>query len=247
MRRVLFSWHAISIYSYPAMLYLGLVFGIVAGNFAANRSGLDSLRVFLAMLILTVPALVGARLLFVATHWEIYRREPRRIWRRSEGGSALQGGLALMLIVSVPLLAVFSLPFGEFWDMTTFTLLIALLFTRVGCILNGCCCGQPTEGWLGLRLPNHLGVWRRRIPTRLLEAGLAALLLLGAVILWDQRPFAGAVFLGIIATYSFGRALLEPTRETSARLGALNTSQTAAAAFGFVAFVSLLVGWLGIY
>jgi len=246
MRRVLFTWHDISIYSYPAMLYLGMVFGVISGNFAANLIGLDSLHVFLAMLLLIIPALVGARLLFVATHWGIYRREPSRIWRRSEGGAALQGGLALMVIVSVPLLGAFSLPFGTFWDVTIFTLLIAMLFTRVGCTLNGCCSGRPTEGWLGLRLPDQHGVWQRRIPIQLLEAGLAALLLLGAAVLWKWRPFPGAIFLGSVAAYSFGRVLLEPNREAADRIGALNVQQVLAATLGVIALSALLVGSLGI-
>ena len=47
MRRVLFELNGIKIYSYPAMLYLGLNLGVVAENFAAKAAHLDTLRVFI--------------------------------------------------------------------------------------------------------------------------------------------------------------------------------------------------------
>ena len=57
------------------MLYVGLVAGVIAGNIAAHASGIDPLRVYVATLILIVPALAGARLQYVLAHWNLYRQE----------------------------------------------------------------------------------------------------------------------------------------------------------------------------
>ena len=65
MHPVLLAWHGIRVHSYSVLLYLGLVLGIVAGNHAAHRAGLDSAHVFIAMVFLAIPGLVGGRLLFV--------------------------------------------------------------------------------------------------------------------------------------------------------------------------------------
>ena len=73
--------------SYPAMLYLGLVCGVAASNVAAHAAQLAAGRVFVATLILLIPALLGARLLFVLTHWELYRADPGRIWRRAKAAA----------------------------------------------------------------------------------------------------------------------------------------------------------------
>ena len=81
LHQVLFEWRAIRIYSYPAMLYVGLNLGIVAADYAANLAGMPSARVLATIIVLTVPGLIGARLLFIATNWAIYRREPWRMWR----------------------------------------------------------------------------------------------------------------------------------------------------------------------
>lgn len=244
MRPVLFRWHGLRVHSYPAMLYVGLVLGVVAGGHAAGLEGLAQGRAVVALALLTIPALVGARLLFVAIHWRVYRREPRRIWRRSEGGAAMLGGLPLAVLASVPLLTTMHVPFAAFWDAATFTIVIGMVLARAGCLLNGCCGGRPTTGWLGLLLPDHHGVWRRRIPTQVLEAAWALLLLGGGVALWDHRPFPGAVFLTTVAAYALGRIVLEPTRELQDWLGRVNVQQMISVAFAALAMVGLLVAWL---
>ena len=225
------------------MLYLGIVLGIVAGNYAANVAGLASARVYVAMILLLIPGLVGARLLFVATNWDIYRREPRRIWDQSDGGAGMQGGLPFIVAASIPLLGALGVPFFAFWDVATFTMLIGLMFARVGCLLNGCCCGRPADGWLALYLPNCRGVWFRRIPTQILEGGWAALLLAGAVGFWSCAPFPGAVFLATVAAYSIGRFGLEALRESQSRVGAMNVQRALSLGFGVLAATGLVIAW----
>lgn len=219
MRKILFSWHGLTIYSYPAMLYVGLVAGVFIGAWVAQNSGLNADRFAVAVLILLVPALVGARLYFVLTRWDEYRREPRRIWRRSEGGMALYGGLILAVPLSVPVLRVMDLPFAAFWDAATFTMLLGMAFTRVGCLLNGCCGGRPSGAWFALDLPDDRGIWQRRYPTQLIEAAFALLLFAVAFTLRSRAPFPGAIFFSAVVAYGAGRFFLERLRadETGGR------------------------------
>jgi phosphatidylglycerol:prolipoprotein diacylglycerol transferase len=213
VRRVLFSWHGVDVHSYPALLYLGLLCGVYAGYGAASSMPIDADRAAAAILILIVPALVGSRLWFVANHWHLFRREPRRIWRRGDGGAALVGGLVLAVAVSPALLAALGLPFGTFWDAATFTMLVGMIFTRVGCLLNGCCVGRPSEGRLALHLPDHRGRWERRHPVQLLELAAAVVLLAGAAAIATAPPFPGAVFVFALAGYGCARSILNPLRE----------------------------------
>ncbi len=243
MRRILLEWHGIPIYSYPAFLYLGLVFGMVAENHAAHVAGLDPGRVFLATLALIVPALVGARLLYVASRWQSYWREPQRIWQRSEGGAAMLGAVPFMVLAAVPVLAGFELPFGAFWDVATFCILVGMIFARIGCLLNGCCSGRPSEGRWAIRLADHRGIWRRRFPSQLLEAGWAALLLVGAAIVWPASPFPGALFLAGLGGYAAGRVLLEATRETRQALGPIDLQQLLTTVLSGLALACLVLLW----
>lgn len=231
MHPVLFQWRGLTVYSYPAMLYIGLVAGVVAGNAAAHAAGLDAFRAYVATLVLVAPALIGARLWHVACHWQLYRKNLRRIWDRNDSGYAMYGGLPVILLLSVPLLAALQLPFGAFWDVGTFTLLVGMIFARMGCLMNGCCAGRPSRSWLSVYLPNCLGLWQRRIPTQCLEAGWGAVVLVFAVTMWRWMPFPGALFLFVTAGYACGRLLLESTRE----------SQTPAARFTNYAISVVLI------
>jgi phosphatidylglycerol:prolipoprotein diacylglycerol transferase len=198
------------------MLYAGLVLGLAAGNVVANARGLDAGRIYVSTLLLLIPALIGARLSFVAAHWSVYRREPRRIWRRSEGGMAMLGGLPLAVPSSVPLLAALGVRFGAFWDVATITILVAMVVTRIGCLLNGCCWGRPTSSRWGLVLPDARGEWQRRVPTQVLEAAWAAVVLAVALAA-GERLREGAVFAGGLCAYGLGRMVLELLREHTDR------------------------------
>jgi phosphatidylglycerol---prolipoprotein diacylglyceryl transferase len=242
MHQVLFKWHRITVFSYPAMLYLGIVLGLVTENYAAHLAGLNASSVFIATLVLLVPALIGARLLFVASRWELYSREPRRIWRRSEGGAALYGGLPCAVLVSLPLLLLLRLPFGAFWDAASLTILVGMLFARLGCLLHGCCAGRPAQGWFALYLPNQDGVWRRRLPTQILEMGWTALLFLAIAFLWwHHRFFPGALFLFLVGGYGLGRLLLEGTREEQDSIRGIILHRTISLALIAIALVCWFV------
>lgn len=213
MRPILFYWRGIPIHSYPALLYVGLVAAVVAGNLAAHAAGIDAFRVYLATLLLIVPALVGARLLHVVAHWESYRRNLRRIWDRNEGGYGMYGGLPLVLLASVPLLQALHLPQGAFWDVGVFSILTGMIFARIGCLLNGCCSGRASTVWFSLYLPDHDGKREERIPTQCLEAAWAAVLLVSAIAVRHRMPFPGALFLSVCCAYAAGRLVLETFRE----------------------------------
>lgn len=245
MRPVLFVVRGFEVPSYPLLLYFGLVAGVTVGDAAALASGMESGRVYVAMMLLIVPALVGARLLFVATHWNAYRHDLRRIWNTSEGGAALYGGLLLSLPLSLPLLRLLAVPVGAFWDVATFTMLVGLVFARIGCLLNGCCGGRVSDARVSVLLRGADGVWRRRIPVQLLEGALGAALLVAAALMLHHRPFGGAVFLAAAAAYGAGRLALLPAREIEADRSGVRWQARISSALVGLALAGLVLGWLG--
>jgi len=244
MRRVLFNFFGVSIYSYAAMLYVGIVLGIYAELYAAATVGLSVPVILTATLILIATALLGARLLHVLSHWHLYRLNPERILRCADGGASMYGGLLLAFPASFPVLAMLGLPFRTFWDLTSFAMLTGMIVTRAGCFLNGCCAGRPTAHWCGIHLPNYRGVWHRRIPVQILEAIWGSAVLAGAVLLWGRLPFQGALFLYAVGAYGLGRVVLESLRDEQDRFHGVSvhkliSSGLIAASLGVFAF-----GWL---
>ena len=164
------------------------------------------------MLLIFPVALAGARLLFVALHWNVFRRDKKRIWSTNEGGAALYGGLMLSFLLSLPLTWVTRLPLGAFWDAVAIALLVGMIFTRTGCALQGCCAGRLSQSWLAFNMPDVHGVWRRRLPFPLFEVGVAAVTLALCTKLFAESS-GGRLFLSSLAMYAGGRWLFEPTRE----------------------------------
>ena len=244
MRPVLFRLRGVTIRSYPAMLYVGLDAGLVAGNAAAHAAGMDAFRVLVVSLILLVPSLIGARLLYVASHWRIYRQNPELIWNRNQGGAAQYGGLALALPLSFPLAGAFRLSWGGFWDASVFTILVGMIFGRIGCLLNGCCAGRPSRSRLAVDLPNVEGVWARRLPTQCMEAIWAAGLLALAIEIRPRLLSPGALFWIVVAGYAAGRLVLESTRESRPGTRRFTIHHGLSAALILISATALAFGWL---
>jgi prolipoprotein diacylglyceryltransferase len=220
------------------MLFVGLSVGLVIGNLEANLRGLDGTRIYLASVLLVLPALAGARLVYVAGHWDLFREEPALIWRHSVGGQAMYGGL-LAVPVSISLLRALDIPFWAFWDVATFTMLTGMVFTRVGCLLQGCCTGRIADRGLGVFLRGPDGVARKRVPTQLLEAALGAVVLAGTLAIPGGAP-RGTVFLVALAGYAVGRVVLQGTRQEAHRVAGLGSQRVASVVLAGMA-IALLV------
>jgi phosphatidylglycerol---prolipoprotein diacylglyceryl transferase len=244
VRPVLFYWRGIPIHSYPAMLYVGLIAAVVVGNLAAHAMGLDAFRVYVATILLILPAIVGARLLHVVAHRKYYWKNPRRIWDRAEGGYGMYGGLPFALLLALPVLYALRLPFAAFWDIGILSILTGMIFARVGCLLNGCCAGRASDVWFSVCLPNHLGEWRNRIPSQALESVWALILLIVAILLRRRMPFPGALFLFVCCLYPAGRLVLETFREHEEGSARFTLYHAISLAIIVVAIATLSVSWL---
>ena len=245
MRRVLFHWFGRPVQSYPAMLYLGTVLGFYAQLYAAASIGLHAFSTLAAMLLLLITALLGARLLHVFANWPVYREHPRGIFQFSKGGASMYGGLLLAVPLSLPLLAALGIPFGSFWDTASFTLLIGMIITRVGCFLNGCCTGRPTSGWWGINLPDCNGVWRRRVPAQILEIAWGSVVLAGAVLLWGRLSFQGAFIpLHHRRLWRRGASCSESLRDEQDRIMGMNVHKAISGGFVAISLCAFAIAWL---
>ena len=225
------------------MLYIGLLCGVMAAVTAAGAAGISPLRTYTATILLLIPALAGARLLWIASHWTYYRSHLRDVWNRSQGGFMMYGGLPFALLSSIPLLRALHLNFGRFWDVSAFTILVGMMFTRFGCLCNGCCSGRRTSNWIGVSLPNHQGVWEKRIPNQILEALCAAILLVVALAIWGRMPFPGALFLIVVLGYSGTRFAMEFLREREPHASLFTVGHGAATVALIASLAILALRW----
>jgi phosphatidylglycerol:prolipoprotein diacylglycerol transferase len=233
---------------YTVMMYFGAVSGILVGTRWAAAHGLDASRVSVAMILLLVPALTGARLLFVATHRDLFRRHQHTIFPRTQAGAALYGGLILAMPFSYVVLPILRLDFRRFWDSAAIAMLVGMIFAKFGCLLNGCCAGRPWRGTnarggdgRAVRMTDRIveAVTMRRFPSQIIEAALAGTVLFLSLRAASGSRDAGTLFLSAVAGYGAGRWLLEPARDRVDRVRGVSVNRAVSASTAILA-----AGWL---
>ena len=263
MRQVLFEVFGHSIHAYAAMISVSFVLGTLLTVREAEKQDLwiapeAGLWVF-------VGALFGAKLFYIIQYdpfaevlGEVWHRHAWRaifIWRAGVvyyGG--LFGGVAAALLYG----KVNRIPLLKGSDLVFPFLAMGQAITRVGCFLNGCCYGYPTEMPWGVRFPAWGHCFRHQVneklimpnavtslpvhPTQLyMVAGLAVIFIVLLRTLRHKR-FDGQVVLGYAFFYGVLRFVVEFFRGDSARsMGGMTVSQTISLAMIAVGLFFLVI------
>lgn len=220
MYPVLFTILGYPVRSFGVMLVLGFLVALAVARRRAGRFGVERNAVTDAAFWMLVFGVLGARLGFIVQELPYYLSHPGELWSlRFEGltsfGGIIGGAAALLVycrlkgISAMALLDVMSLPF-----------LLAQAVGRVGCTLNGCCYGGPTNGFPGVLFEGVPGLHH---PAQLYEA---AMVLVGAALLSRferrERPVGQSLGFALVA-YGVARFIYEFWRAgtTSATIGNL--------------------------
>ena len=116
-----------------------------------------------AALYSLVGGVVGARLFFVLHYFDKFRSNPLEVFAIWQGGLELAGGVVVFIIVILFYLRYHKLPIRRYLDVLVIGLMLALVFGRIGCFLNGCCYGKPTELPWGVRFPYYSFAYHSQI------------------------------------------------------------------------------------
>ena len=106
-----------------------------------------------AALYSLIAGVAGARLFYVAHHFDQFRASLISVFAIWQGGLELLGGVILAIVVIFFYLWYHKLPIRHYLDILAVGLTLALAFGRIGCFLNGCCFGKPTELPWAVRFP----------------------------------------------------------------------------------------------
>lgn len=193
--------------SWPALVGLGFLLGIVVQALLAPRLGLSWLPLAGATVVAGLLGLLGAKAYFLLTHPAERRRSLRA------PGMSVQGFVIVAITVLVLATLVTGAPIGAVLDATAPGLFVGMAVGRLGCLFAGCCVGRPTASRWGIWSSDRQ-VGTRRIPVQLMESTLAAILAVLSAVAVATSPAAGTgLVLGAgFAAYLIGRQLLFPLR-----------------------------------
>jgi len=114
-----------------------------------------------------IGGVVGARLFYVVHYFDQFQGRLFSVFAIWQGGLELLGGIILAIAVIFFYLWYHKLPIRRYLDILAVGLMLALALGRIGCFLNGCCFGKPTELPWGVRFPYGSFAYRSQVSPNL--------------------------------------------------------------------------------
>ncbi len=153
MHPILLRIDGIAIPSYGVMLVISFLFALWFTKKKAKQFGISPVVIENLAFYLMLGVIIGGRLLYVIFHWFQYSDDILGIFRIWEGGMMFFGGFIGGFIGGALYLRSMKISILHISDITAPALGLGLFFTRIGCFLNGCCFGLPTDLPWGVKFP----------------------------------------------------------------------------------------------
>jgi phosphatidylglycerol---prolipoprotein diacylglyceryl transferase len=143
----------VTVKSYGLMLVIGFLAAVWLIERLSRRFTPDPQLITNAALYALVGGVIGARMFFVIHYFDKFRAYPIEALYIWQGGLELLGGVVAAVGIILFYLLYHKLPVRRYLDVLAVGLMLALAFGRIGCFLNGCCYGRPTNLPWGVRFP----------------------------------------------------------------------------------------------
>jgi phosphatidylglycerol---prolipoprotein diacylglyceryl transferase len=221
---ILIDFGPFALHTYGLAMAIAFGLGIwVAMKRAEARGPGSQFALDLSVLIL-IFSLVGARFLYVVTHWDEYREHPldaispiQHTGKIGIEGLVLLGGVAGAFLVTAWYVRRKKHPYLMVTDIFIPSTALGIAIGRLGCFFNGCCFGLPTTLPWGIKFPadslaGYIYPNTCVQPTQLYESA-AMFLLFGGLMVYDRKPHAMGKVTGIfLAAYGVWRFFNESQR-----------------------------------
>lgn len=196
---------------YGVCVALGFILAFLMFRRRSARVGIPDDEASTLILLLFVAGVLGARAWYVVRYWrEEFAGDLREIVMIQHGGLVFFGGF----VASLAVLAAWGRAKGRslavLADALAPCMALAHAFGRIGCFMNGCCHGRPSDAWWAIAPnspPRVAGIPLH--PTQLYEA--VGLLDIMAALLFMQRAqrYPGQLAWSYILLYSLLRFVVE--------------------------------------
>lgn len=248
MHQIFFYIGDFPVRAYGLMIDLGIVGGVALAWYLARKRGKYADDVLNASVYAVLGGLLGARLWEVIFDWGYYSGHLAQIPAIWEGGLSVQGGAAGGLLAVILYTRVRRIPFWEFGDIMAPGLLLGQAVGRVGCYLNGCCYGVPTDSAWGVVFPHGTDAYtaygaQSLLPVMLFEAAWDVAIMALLLYLFSRKPFHGFLVTLYFALYAVGRIAFEFYRTDSLIVWGLKAAQATSLATLLAALAFMFILW----
>ncbi|MFA5093990.1 MAG: prolipoprotein diacylglyceryl transferase [Candidatus Omnitrophota bacterium] len=234
MYPVLFEIGPFKVFSYGVALATAFLLASYLARKKSISAGMDGDKILDLSVLLIISGIAGGRILFVLLNLKEYLIRPADIFKLWEGGLVWYGGLILAVICAIVFLKINKMPVLKTCDLIAPFVALGQAIGRIGCFLNGCCYGKPTDLPIGVTFP---GMEVKVIPTQLIESAAMFALFL---VLRGRKPSNGRTMLLYLLGYSVFRFLIEFFRgDNPVFLAGLTVSQV----ISMLIFIISAIAW----
>jgi phosphatidylglycerol:prolipoprotein diacylglycerol transferase len=208
----MFQLGPLHIRTWGLLVGIGLAVGFLTANWAAQKRGISTDKVYRLAFIGVLAGIFGSRIGWALQPSEISQTlaHPLRLISVWQPGLTLVGGLIIGFGAAILYAWRARLPMRKTLDAVVMGLGPTVAIGRIGCYLTGLHPGKPTSLPWGIQ---YLGAVRHPIP--LYESLLGVALFAFALFLYRRRLPAGTVALSSGLFYLVGRSLLDLLRATN--------------------------------
>ena len=143
----------VTVKSYGLMMVIGFLAAVSLIRYLSRDITPNPQYITNAALYSLIAGVVGARVFYVVHHADQFQERLASVFAIWQGGLELLGGVVLAITVIFFYLCYHKLPIRRYLDILAIGLMLALVFGRIGCFLNGCCFGKPTDLPWAVRFP----------------------------------------------------------------------------------------------
>ncbi len=216
---------------YGIFIALGMAVGLWLTVREAKRKGIEVDHIYNAAVWVIPAGIVGARLLHVIDDWPDHAANPWTII--GTDGLAIFGALIGGLLALVAYALVHRVSLTRMVDAVAPAVPLAQAIGRIGCFINGCNYGWPTDGTWGVVWTSPNAMAPQNVPLQ--PAQLYELIWDAFVfgLIWKLRTRVrgdGVLFVIYGALYSLGRFFISFLRADNLYFGELRQAQIIALA-----------------
>jgi phosphatidylglycerol:prolipoprotein diacylglycerol transferase len=231
-----------TLYSFGLLVILGFLAGIVLSGKLARERGLAGEALLDGAVFILFAGIAGARLLYVALNWKSFSGHPLNVGALWQGGMSFHGGVIAAIAAGVLYMRHRKIPILAMADAAAPGIALGYAIGRIGCFLNGCCYGTPTDLPWAVVFP-HAGNSTPCHPTQIYATVLNLILMGGLIALYRRPHRVGQVMAGYVIGYSAYRFCIESLRK-GVTAEVLAFGLTEAQVFSLVCAVLGLFWWV---
>jgi phosphatidylglycerol:prolipoprotein diacylglycerol transferase len=211
---IAFKIGSFPIYFYGLMMVVAYVVTLLTVRYTKKFEDLDTETAVDVTIYAILGGVLGARVLYVLLNFHEYLASPLQIFNVREGGLSWHGAMIGGLIGTLILAKIKKMPLGKITDYASVHTTLGLAIGRIGCFLNGCCYGKPSNlpwavEFTGTRIPFH------RHPTQLYESILMIITFFFCLYWWRKKKFHGEMTCILFLSYGIVRFIVEFFRENT--------------------------------